>query len=289
MRISRRTFFAALAFPFASSRVQTALSSAMTGRQGAALVVDVASGKLLARSRIESAAKRLVPPGSVIKPLVLAALIDATVVQSSTRRRCTRMLRINGRNLDCSHVDTGEPFNPVDALAYSCNSYFAESAAKLRPAALVQTLTSFGLTSSTQLVPSEVTGNISNPVDTAQLQLLALGESGVRVTLPEIAVAYRRLALIKRDNAARAQQLSLIFEGLSAATEYGTARLAGSSSIKVAGKTGTASPQAGTRSHAWFAGYAPADRPEVVVAVFLETGSGGADAAPIAKQVFAAL
>lgn len=40
------------------------------------------------------------------------------------------------------------------------------------------------------------------------------------------------------------------------------------------------------QDHAWFAGYAPADQPEVAIVVFLEHGgSGGHDAAPIARQV----
>lgn len=40
------------------------------------------------------------------------------------------------------------------------------------------------------------------------------------------------------------------------------------------------------QDHAWFAGFAPADQPEVAIVVFLEHGgSGGHDAAPIARQV----
>jgi penicillin-binding protein 2 len=38
--------------------------------------------------------------------------------------------------------------------------------------------------------------------------------------------------------------------------------------------------------HAWFVGYAPADEPDITVAVFIEHGgSGGHNAAPIARQV----
>ena len=39
-------------------------------------------------------------------------------------------------------------------------------------------------------------------------------------------------------------------------------------------------------THGWFIGFAPADRPTIAIAVFLEHGSGGADAARIAKDVF---
>jgi len=220
---------------------------------------------------------------------VLSSLIDANIVSRSTRYQCESRLRIKGRNFNCAHVNVGEPLDPVSAIAYSCNSYFARFATRLQPADFVRGLTSFGLTSSTKLARSEVIGRITMPGDVSQLQLMGLGEAGIVVTPLEVAAAYRRLAMMKRENNLRAQQLSLVFDGLAAAAEYGTARLARPASIGVAGKTGTASGESGSRSHAWFAGYAPVYRPEFVVAVFLETGSGGSDAAPVAKEIFAAL
>jgi penicillin-binding protein 2 len=55
----------------------------------------------------------------------------------------------------------------------------------------------------------------------------------------------------------------------------------------VAGKTGTAEAGgADVTSHAWFVGYAPAEHPKIVVAVFLENGGQGSyNAAPLARQV----
>jgi penicillin-binding protein 2 len=61
--------------------------------------------------------------------------------------------------------------------------------------------------------------------------------------------------------------------------------------IRVAGKTGTAqvsSRESGIEleDHAWFAGYAPADKPEVVVVAMVENGGhGGEVAAPITRAV----
>ena len=40
--------------------------------------------------------------------------------------------------------------------------------------------------------------------------------------------------------------------------------------------------------HAWFAGFAPAQAPEIVVVVLLDQGRGGTDAAPIAGEIFRA-
>ncbi|MDI6631514.1 MAG: penicillin-binding transpeptidase domain-containing protein, partial [Thermoanaerobacteraceae bacterium] len=57
--------------------------------------------------------------------------------------------------------------------------------------------------------------------------------------------------------------------------------------VPVAGKTGSAeNPGRGT--HAVFIGYAPADNPEVAVAVLVENaGHGGTVAAPVARDVLA--
>jgi cell division protein FtsI/penicillin-binding protein 2 len=56
--------------------------------------------------------------------------------------------------------------------------------------------------------------------------------------------------------------------------------------ISAAGKTGTAAGP-GPQTHGFFAGYAPADRPEIVLVVYLEHGHGN-DAAVIANSIFAA-
>lgn len=67
--------------------------------------------------------------------------------------------------------------------------------------------------------------------------------------------------------------------------EEGTGRAARISGVRVAGKTGTAEVGKGT-PHAWFVGFAPADDPEIVVAVIVENaGTGGRVAAPIARDI----
>ena len=68
--------------------------------------------------------------------------------------------------------------------------------------------------------------------------------------------------------------------------EDGTGTSAQLSGITVAGKTGTAENES-EEDHAWFVGYAPAEQPTICVAVVLENdgGSGGRNAAPIARNV----
>ena len=67
------------------------------------------------------------------------------------------------------------------------------------------------------------------------------------------------------------------------------ARLPG---VLIAGKTGTAQSVANSdarrgQDHAWFASFAPADDPQVVVVVLVERGGkGGQVAAPIARRIY---
>jgi penicillin-binding protein A len=77
-----------------------------------------------------------------------------------------------------------------------------------------------------------------------------------------------------------------------AAVQGGTGTAAQIPGIQVAGKTGTAETGLNRVYTAWFVSFAPADNPEVAIAVVLEKqldGFGGAVSAPIAKQVMQAL
>lgn len=82
--------------------------------------------------------------------------------------------------------------------------------------------------------------------------------------------------------------LQVIREALAEATRdpHGTSRSAfRGMAISVAGKTGTAE-HAGEEPHAWFAGYAPADDPRIVVVVIVEEGGEGSKvAAPLFRKV----
>jgi penicillin-binding protein 2 len=81
----------------------------------------------------------------------------------------------------------------------------------------------------------------------------------------------------------------------SVVNEGGTGAGARIPGLDVAGKTGTAQTIANSKSdkgqdHAWFASFAPARAPEVVVVVLVERGGkGGQVAAPIARQILRAI
>lgn len=88
--------------------------------------------------------------------------------------------------------------------------------------------------------------------------------------------------------AATAQALNSMMVSVVERGSGTAARIAG---VTVAGKTGTAQADGGA-PHAWFTAFAPAEAPEVAVAVIVERGgslgneaTGGAVAAPIAARV----
>jgi peptidoglycan glycosyltransferase len=74
------------------------------------------------------------------------------------------------------------------------------------------------------------------------------------------------------------------------AVQSGTGVAAQIPGTSVAGKTGTAETGVAGRNNTWFIAFAPADRPEVAVAVALtdQAGTGGETAAPIARAIIEA-
>jgi stage II sporulation protein D len=212
---------------------------------------------------------------------VLAALLERGRLQPSESMLCRRELRVGARNLDCSHGDAGALLNGAQALAYSCNYFFAQAGARLAPGELTQALRRAIPNGPTGLANDEASSSIEDARTPDERQLQALGEAAIRVTPLAMLAAYRRLALARSPTA--------VIEGLDGATRYGTARMARPDGVTVAGKTGTATGLEAARRYAWFLGYAPAAAPSVAVLVFLEQGRGGADAAPVAGEIFAAL
>ncbi len=75
-------------------------------------------------------------------------------------------------------------------------------------------------------------------------------------------------------------------ELMIASVEGGTSSRAGIRNVQVAGKTGTAENET-DKTHSWFVGFAPADNPEICVAVILEYDgtTGGSTAAPVGGNV----
>jgi len=145
---------------------------------------------------------------------------------------------------------------------------------------------------------------------------LAIGQGYLAVTPLQLAVAYAALAnggIVVRPHVARAILASSgrVFRRLrfrpaarvrltdswamrrglydaAHAADGTSASVFGSFPIPVAGKTGTAQTPTGS-DHSWYASWAPANHPQVVVVVLIEHGGFGVEAAaPAARQIYSA-
>jgi cell division protein FtsI/penicillin-binding protein 2 len=262
----------------------------MRNTAGTALVLDVESNQILAAERPDLAAHILATPGSTLKPFFLLTALQADAMPQSERVYCRRSLRVAGRPMNCVHPTIAHALDAREALAYSCNTYFAELASRLyaqRGGEQVAEVTrARGLDQSSPLIPEAAQGSVREPQSIAQAQLLALGVEGVVTSPLSLAEAYRALAIeITRPDATPAAHI--VAAALEDSVRYGMADSAAVAGVRIAGKTGTASATEGTATHAWFVGYAPADKPRILVVVFLPHGHG-ADAARHAGAIFAA-
>ena len=255
-----------------------------------AVILDTAAGRVKiedVRSRVlfeHGATRTMALPGSTLKPLVLSALLDQKLLKPDERLACPGGFHLGHHNLECSHVHGAPPFDAVEALAASCNFWFATMARRLGAAGLLAALRGFGL--SAQLAPS---------VEQAGLQ--SLGLAHVTASPWTLALAYDKLL--------RSGPPAPIGNGLRAVVERGTGQRALSDRGFIAGKTGTARGERPGSSVGWFAGWAyreaPATEPRsspaeralngavkkpgdgIVFAIRVPGGTGGGEAAEQAR------
>lgn len=89
-----------------------------------------------------------------------------------------------------------------------------------------------------------------------------------------------------RSGLLRPDVLDEVKKGMRGTVTYGTARLLQQVPVPVAAKTGTAQSAPGKKPHAWVIAYAPADKPEIAVAVMVEyAGEGSTVAVPITNEI----
>ena len=125
--------------------------------------------------------------------------------------------------------------------------------------------------------------------------------NGGDVVVPRVVAATRRGGIdsptLRRTQGrlpVDAVNLEVVREAMRiAADPGGTADLGEPPGTTIGGKTGTAefgriAADGSYDSHAWYIGFAPYDRPEVAVAVYLEHGVGAAHAAPTARAILEA-
>jgi stage II sporulation protein D len=257
----------------AQTATQTALSSALRNTPAIGLVVDVKTGMHLASVKPTGATIHRSAPGSILKPLFLASALEHQQILPQTTVFCRRDLRITdgGRewSLPCTHPQNNVAFTAQEALAYSCNRYFAALADRIPPAQASAILEHYGL-------PQTHTAQSRE-----QEELVVLGLAGVLVSPVQVAEAYRKLAL-ELDAPQAPAALDAVRQGLKDSVRFGMAHNAALPAMEIAGKTGTVT------GAGWFAGIASLAREKVVLVIYLPRGNG-ADAARLAQHFFRTL
>lgn len=269
--------------------LQTLAESALGNREGAIIIIDPQTGKIRAAVNRDLAFQRAFPPGSTIKPFTTLTALRARIIDENSRTRCREKYQHNDKTEVCSHPRDLPPLNPAEAIAYSCNYYFAKTGERVSAEETARTLEDFGF----------------DRIARAKWQPnSAIGEGEfVQVTPIQLLLAYTALFNGGRlfNPASGSTQISIsdseraiLLAGMRGAIKFGTAEKANLEALStyVIGKTGTATPLHGFRSQGWFVGlaFAPNTSPtpenlQLAVVVYLKTGHGS-DAAEIAAPLF---
>lgn len=267
------------------------------------------------------------PPGSLFKVVTAAAALSSgrytpdTRVPSPRRLDLPQTTRTLG-NFGGETCGDGRTDTLFDAFVISCNTAFAAVGLNLGGDALREQAQKFGFGERLE-VPLSVSRSVFPPdLDQPQTAFSAIGQFDVRITPLQgamIAAAVANHGTVMRPYLVRevkAPDLSTLDVAhptalgdsvspqvadrltamMQAVVDQGTATVARIPGVAVAGKTGTAQHGAGAAPHAWFAGFAPADNPQVAVAAIVEDGgelgseaTGGRVAAPIVQAVMQAV
>jgi peptidoglycan glycosyltransferase len=287
----------------AEENLQTFLNARMRHRQGAVFISNPTTGEILAAWNSRLAFDRALPPGSTAKLVSAAAALEEGVISPEDRILCRRVPRFLGEPFHCAHPPASEPYTLTWALACSCNYFFAELSVRLTPDALARWYAAFGFGQPLDCLGARhASGLVRIGASEVARARAAIGEGSILVTPAQLLLAYSAIATdgqayrlwqrsskpagaphLSRRVRLQPKTLGTLRAGFQQCVESGTCQGAAVPGVEVAGKTGTATAHGA--SLAWFVGYAPADKPQVAIVVFLERGTGAADAAPLAGQI----
>jgi cell division protein FtsI (penicillin-binding protein 3) len=263
-------------------------------------------------------------PGSTQKALTIAAAIEEGIVDERDVLRVPTQVTVADKSFTDSTPQPTSDWSVTEIMERSSNVGTIEIAQELGPERLEDYLRSFGIGSSTGTgFPGESSGLLA-PVEDwwgTSLPTISIGQ-GVAVSLLQLANSYATLAndgvavaprivrgtvgedgrltpsaepverrVVSDDTATQVQRmLEKVVSG-----EHGTGHRAAVDGYRVAGKTGTArKPNVDARGYsgeyiATFVGFAPADDPQLVVAVMVDEPRpvfyGGLVAAPVFSEV----
>ncbi|MDG3012891.1 penicillin-binding protein 2 [Rhodococcus sp. D2-41] len=268
------------------------------------------------------------PPGSTFKVVVSAAAL-AHGATPQTQLTAASGLQLPGttdvlHNFDDETCGPGPTATMELAFALSCNAAYAELGIKTGTQAVKDQATAFGIGPNTPGIPLPVADSTVGTIpDAAALGQSSIGQRDVALTPLQNAVIAATIAnggvrmqphLVKQlqgpdlsnlsttnpvsDGQAVSPEIAATLTKMMIDSENHTAGAGGIPGVQIASKTGTAehgnTPKQ-TPPHAWYIAFAPANNPQVAVAVIVEDGgnrglaaTGGFVASPIGRAVMAA-
>jgi peptidoglycan glycosyltransferase len=270
--------------------------------------------------RLNRAINARYEPGSIFKVVVSAAALSSGQYTPDTVIPAPQELVLPGtrtalENFGGSACDPSGRQSLLEALTISCNTAFAQLGIDLGEDRVREMAEAFGIGGDPLEIPLPVSESTLGEIETdAALGVSSIGQQDVQLTPLQAAMIASAVAndgtlmspyLVDQ---VRAPDLSVIdqtdpeelsepvsadvadqlTEMMTSVVENGSGRRARIPGVTVAGKTGTAE-NAGP-DHNWFIGFAPADDPQIAVAVFVANGggTGGDVSAPIARDVMQA-
>lgn len=259
---------------------------------------------------LSRASEGLYAPGSIFKLVVASAILRNN--RQDIEIECTGQVDVNGYIIKDSEGKAHGRLNLAEALKHSCNSYFIKMGLELGSSFLSAEAGRFRFNRSIQSdmrIAASVFPNDSSDRSVAEQ---SIGQGKVLMTplhAAMMAAAIANKGMLMQPYAVssvtdsngriikefKPRQLGQVTDAATAAAirdmmievvNSGTGTKSKVSKVSVAGKTGTAEVGSDLKSHAWFVGFAPADKPRVAIAVLVENGGGGGStAAPIASRV----
>jgi penicillin-binding protein A len=270
---------------------------------------------------LDRAVSQTYPPGSTFKVITTAAALSSGRFSPSSQLPAPNELSLPQtthklQNFQGEQCNGGRDISLADALRVSCNTAFGGLGLRLGQNEIRKQANAFGFDHALSIpmgvARSIYPDNISRPevafsaigqdsdvVTPLQMAMVAAGVANGGVVMAPYLVAktlapdLSTLSTANPSEFTRATSSTVadqLTQMMQAVVSRGTGTAAQIPGVTVAGKTGTAENQPGQPTHAWFIGFAPAQNPQVAVAVLIEHGGvGGVTAAPIARQVMQAV
>ncbi|MFA4954386.1 MAG: penicillin-binding protein 2 [Patescibacteria group bacterium] len=261
------------------------------------------------------------PSGSTIKPVIATAGLAEKVITPNTTVNSVGGIKLGATFFPDWKAGGHGATNVRKAIAWSVNSFFYtigggyQNFVGLGVDRLTKWMRAFGLGDRLGLdLPGESAGFVPSKEwkektkgerwyvgDTYNL---SIGQGDLLVTPLQVAAFTSAVAnggfkvrphivpasdALSTERLAEASVIETVRLGMRDTVIYGSGKAMQGLPFTVAGKTGTAQWRNDRKNHAWFAAFAPFDKPEIVVVVLIEEGNEGSTVSvPVAREILQA-